>query len=112
MECLLLFLASIVYFSYAYIAFNDFFDKNSYNYFTICMIIGFFYSLIWYWSTKIVDNKEEFFIFVLMWDLVYIAVFYFTPLIFFNVKLDYWGIFGMITMVIGLIIMKIGHMIN
>jgi multidrug transporter EmrE-like cation transporter len=44
-----------------------------------------------------------------MWDVVYMAVFYFVPVFLFDVKVDKWGIIGMITMVIGILVMKIGH---
>jgi hypothetical protein len=109
MEWWFLLLAGMVYFSYAYIAFSEHFNKNSYTYFSLCMLIGVFYNLLWYWSTRITKDKEDFFVLVLMWDVVYMAVFYFVPVFLFDVKVDKWGIIGMITMVIGIFIMKIGH---
>lgn len=73
------------------------------------MAIGFLYSLLWYWSSRIVSNKTDFLTFVFLWDFVYIAVFYFMPIFFFGVKMDKWGFIGMASMVFGLVIMKIGH---
>ena len=108
MEWAFLLYAAIIYFAYAYLAFNEHFDKNGYFYFISFMLVGFVYNFLWYWSTKIVKSKDELFFLVLMWDVVYMVVFYFTPVMLFNVKLDRWGIIGMITMIAGLLLMKIG----
>ena len=108
MEWAFLLYAAIIYFAYAYLAFNEHFDKNGYFYFISFMVVGFAYNFLWYWSTKIVKTKDELFFLVLMWDVVYMVVFYFTPVMLFNVKLDRWGIIGMITMIAGLLLMKIG----
>ena len=108
MEWAFLLYAAVVYFAYAYLTFNEHFDKNSYSYFIAFMIVGFVYNFLWYWSTKIVKDKDELFFLVLMWDVVYMAVFYFTPIFLFNIKLDKWGIIGLATMIGGLMLMKIG----
>jgi multidrug transporter EmrE-like cation transporter len=44
-----------------------------------------------------------------MWDFVYMAVFYFTPILLFGVKIDKWGLAGMASMIVGLLLMKLGH---
>lgn len=109
MEWLFLLFAGIVYFAFAYIAFNEHFDKNSHVYFYLCMIIGTLYNLLWYWSTRVTKSKDDFFVLILMWDVVYMAVFYFTPIFLFDVKVDKWGIIGITTMIAGILMMKIGH---
>jgi hypothetical protein len=109
MEYLFLMLAGIVYFAYAYLSFSDAFDKNSMMYFLTIMTVGFFYSFNWYLSTRLFDNKNDFFVFVMMWDFVYMAVFYFTPILLFGVKIDKWGLAGMASMIVGLLLMKLGH---
>lgn len=77
------------------------------------MLIGLIHSLLWYFSSRLLSSdKEQFFMFVLLWDLVYMIVFYLTPVIFFGVNLDLWGILGVSTMICGLLIMKIGHHFN
>ena len=110
MEFLLLFLFACVYFSYAYISYDDNINKLDFNFFVYSMVIGLAHSILWYFSSRLLSSdKEQFFIFVLMWDLVYMIVFYLTPIIFFGVKLDFWATIGVATMIGGLIIMKIGH---
>jgi len=109
MDWLFLFCASIVYFAYAFLAFSESFDKSSTSFFVISMVVGFFYSLLWYFSTIIITTKEKFFTFTLAWDFVYMAVFYFTPVLLFGVKMDRFSVTGLICMVIGLVIMKLGH---
>lgn len=109
MQCLFLFIAALIYFMYAYLAFDDKMPKTSVTFFLASMIIGFLYSLLWYFSTTMIKEKTEYFMFVLIWDFVYIAVFYLTPVLFFGVKIDRWGVIGILSMVAGLLIMKIGH---
>lgn len=109
MQCLFLAMAALVYLMYAYLAFNDRLPKDGTAFFLASMVVGFFYSLLWYWSARMVTEKSDYFIFVLLWDLVYISVFYFAPVLLFGVKLDKWGVIGLIAMVSGLIVMKIGH---
>ena len=113
MQCLLLFLFACVYFLYAYISYDDSINKINLNFFIYCMLIGLIHSLLWYFSSRLLSSdKEQFFMFVLLWDLVYMIVFYLTPVIFFGVNLDLWGILGVSTMICGLLIMKIGHHFN
>lgn len=108
MQTLFLALAGLIYFLYAYLAFGKL-EKNGVMFFVCSMIVGFFYSLLWYWSARIVEEKSDYFLFVLIWDFVYIAVFYFTPVMLFGVKLDMWGVLGLATMIGGLLLMKLGH---
>lgn len=109
MQSIFLILVGLVYFMYAYLAFGSKLEKAGTPFFVCSMVIGFLYSLLWYWSARIVQDKSEYFLFVLIWDLVYISVFYFTPVVLFGVKLDVWGILGLVIMVSGLLVMKIGH---
>lgn len=109
MEYLFLTLAGIIYFAYAYLSFSDTFDKNSLSYFIAIMTVGFFYSLNWYLSVRLLDSKNDFLIFTMMRDFIYIATFYFAPILLFGVKIDKFGTLGMASMIIGLILMKLGH---
>jgi len=108
MQILFLSAVALVYFAYAYLAFSDI-NKNGLTFFLLSMVVGAFYSLLWYWSSRLITEKSDYFLFVLIWDFVYIGVFYLTPVLFFGVKLDKWGIIGMLSMIAGLLIMKIGH---
>lgn len=108
-QAVFLVLAGLIYFAYSYLAFCEKFPKDSSTFFGLSMIVGFLYSLLWYWSARIIDDKYNYFFFVLLWDLVYISVFYFTPVLLFGVKLNWWGIVGLLTMIGGLFVMKIGH---
>ena len=109
MQCLFLLMAALVYFMYAYLAFNEKLPKDCLSFFVATMVVGFFYNILWYWSTRLITEKTEYFLFVLLWDFVYIAVFYFTPVFLFGVKLDKWGVIGVISMIAGLLVMKMGH---
>ena len=104
-----LFCAGIVYFAYAFLAFSTDIEKNGFSFFALSMTVGFFYSLLWYVSTIVINNKEKLFTFTLAWDFVYMAVFYFTPILLFGVKMDRYSITGLVCMLVGLAIMKIGH---
>ena len=108
MQFLFLAAVAVVYFAYTCLAFGEF-NKNGLPFFFASMTVGFFYSLLWYWSARLVADKSEYFLFVLVWDFVYIGVFYLTPILLFGVKLDKWGIIGMVCMIAGLLVMKMGH---
>jgi hypothetical protein len=109
MQCIFLAMAALIYFLYAYLAFNERIPKDGSFFFMASMAVGFLYSLLWYWSARVVAEKNEYFLFVMLWDFVYISVFYFSPVLIFGVKLDKFGIAGLLTMVIGLLVMKMGH---
>lgn len=109
MQCLFLVLAAVVYFMYAYLAFDERLPKDGLVFFGATAVVGIFYNMLWYWSTRMITEKNEYFMFVLLWDFVYIFVFYFTPVLLFGVKLDKWGVIGLIGMITGLLVMKIGH---
>lgn len=109
MQYLFLLMAALIYFMYAYLAFDERLPKDGLCFFIATMIVGVFYNFLWYWSARIITEKTDYFMFVLLWDFVYISVFYFTPVILFDVKLDKWGMIGVISMIAGLLIMKIGH---
>ena len=109
MEWIFLLVAAILYYVYAVISFSPSFDKNSYLFFLYCMILGLINSFLWYFSIRLTKDKNDFFVLVLMWDAIYMAVFYFTPVLLFDVKLDRSGLIGLIFMVLGLLVMKFGH---
>lgn len=109
MQCLFLLMAALIYFMYAYLAFDERLTKEGLSFFIATMVVGLFYNLLWYWSVRMITEKNEYFLFVLLWDFVYIAVFYFTPVLLFGAKMDKWGVIGVSSMIVGLLIMKIGH---
>lgn len=109
MQVIFLSAVALVYFLYTCLAFGQF-NKDEFSFFVYSMVIGLFYSLLWYWSARLVTDKNDYFLFVLVWDFVYIGVFYLTPIIMFGVKLDVWGMVGLACMVGGLLVMKAGHM--
>jgi len=109
MQCLFLLMAALIYFMYAYLAFDERLPKEGLSFFIATMVVGLFYNLLWYWSVRMITEKNEYFLFVLLWDFVYISVFYFTPVLLFGAKMDKWGVIGVSSMIVGLLIMKIGH---
>ena len=109
MQILFLTAVGMVYFAYTCLAFGQI-NKEGLAFFVYSMVVGFFYSLLWYWSARLVTDKNDYFLFVLIWDFVYIGVFYLTPIIMFGVKLDVWGMVGLLCMICGLLVMKAGHM--
>jgi len=109
MQCLFLLMAALIYFMYAYLAFDEILPKEGLLFFIATMIVGLLYNILWYWSIRMITEKNDFFLFVLLWDFIYISIFYFTPVLLFGVKMDKWGLIGISSMIVGLLIMKIGH---
>jgi len=109
MEWFILFLFGVIYSIYAYISYSPSLDKNSPNYCSYFIILGLFHSFLWYLSVVTNENKEKLFVFILIWDLIYMAVFYLVPILFFDVKFNITGIIGLFVMIVGLFIMKFGH---
>lgn len=110
MQLLFLTSAAAIYMAYAYLIFGSKIDKASMPFFFWSMVVGTLYSILWYWSSRVVEDQEEFFFMLLVWDLIYIAVFYFAPVALFGLKLDNWGLFGLFVVVGGILVMKIGHL--
>ena len=100
---------SVLYSIYAYISYSTSLDKNSPSYFLFFIILGFFHSVLWYLSVVTNESKEKLFIFILIWDLIYMAIFYLVPVFFFDVKFNITGIIGLFVMIVGLFVMKFGH---
>jgi len=100
---------SVLYSIYAYVSYSTSLDKNSPSYFLFFIILGFFHSVLWYLSVVTNESKEKLFIFILIWDLIYMAIFYLVPVFFFDVKFNITGIIGLFVMIVGLFVMKFGH---
>lgn len=108
-QALFLAASAAIYLAYAYLTFGSKMQKDGFAFFAISMFVGLMYSLLWYWSSRIVEDKNDFFFLVLLWDLIYILVFYFAPVALFGLKLDALGLVGLFTVVAGLLVMKVGH---
>lgn len=109
MEWLILLLAAGVYFAYAILAYGNYFDKKGALFLITAIVIGIFHTLVWYLSVRCIDDKQKFMVFTMLWDFVYIAVFYFVPVFLFGVPMDRWSLIGLVSMVVGLLIMKLKH---
>jgi hypothetical protein len=110
LQTIFLSFAGAIYLAYAYLIFGSKMDKEGMLFFVISMIVGTLYSLLWYCSARMVEDKNDFFFLVLLWDLIYILVFYFAPVALFGLKLDNFGLIGLFVVVAGLLVMKAGHL--
>lgn len=109
MQCFFLVCSAFVYFMYSFLVFSERLNKDSSYFFVCSMFVGFLYSLLWYYSSRAIADKNEYFMFVLLRDFVYMSVFYFTPTIVYGINLNKWGLLGLIMMVGGLLVMKLGR---
>lgn len=109
MQIAFLALSAAIYMAYAYLIFGSKMEKSGLTFFLCSMVVGLLYSLLWYWSARLVDDKNSFFFLVLLWDLIYILIFYFGPVLLFGLKLDAWGLAGLIITIAGICTMKLGH---
>lgn len=81
-------------------------DKTGWNFFAVNFGASVFVSLIWYWICRNLD-KDKLYIYSLTWDTMVTCLFYFAPILFCGMKIDRWGICGMLMMIAGLVIIKI-----
>jgi len=86
------------------------FDKSVHNkwwYVPLCLMLGIVSNSMWILSTKYFGDEKKLYTFSLIWDIIYFAIYYFLPLIFFDIKLEKNGYLGLILMVIGILIIKL-----
>jgi hypothetical protein len=103
--------SAVIYMMYAYLTFGSHMDKRGLPFFACSMAVGVLYAFLWYWSARVTGSKEDFFFLVLLWDLIYILVFYFVPIALFGVRMDPWGLWGLAIVVAGFLVMKMGHFV-
>ena len=86
------------------------FDKSLHNkwwYIPLALLLGLTSNSIWILTTKYFEDEKKLYAFSLIWDVLFVAIYYFLPLIFFDIKLGKNGYVGLILMIIGLLIIKI-----
>jgi len=86
------------------------FDKSLHNkwwYIPAGLMLGILSNSIWILTTKYFGDEKKLYTFSLIWDILFVAIYYFLPLIFFDIKLEKHGYIGLLLMVIGILIIKI-----
>ena len=70
------------------------------------MLTGGISNILWFLSAKIIGNHKEIYLYSLLWDFVVIGVYFILPIILFDIKLNKFGIFGLILMLVGILLVK------
>lgn len=105
MEWFWLVIAGIIYSICAYMCYHESF-RNSQWYMPAGLILGFMAVIIWFSTVRLIGDKHRIYFYSLMWDAVLVGVYYVIPILFFNVRLDKWGIIGLALMTLGLVLVK------
>lgn len=105
MENLSTLLITILYMIGCFITYNDF-TRNQWWFVPLGVLLGLIGSFVWYYTCKVVEDKERILVLSLVWDSILIAVYYGMPILFFNVKLDKISTIGAIFILVGIIILK------
>jgi hypothetical protein len=105
MELIILITVAVTTTTMCYISFH----KEIHNqiwYIPLAITIGLFNNILWIFSTKYFTEEKKLYTFSLIWDIIFISIYYFLPLMFFNIKMDKYGWLGVILMTIGALIIK------
>lgn len=87
-------------------SYNEPFRRSDY-FLPTTIAIGLLCSLIWNSMVKYIDDKSRIYYYSLVWDISTIFVYYLFPLFFLNVKLEKYGIIGIVMIIAGLITVKL-----
>lgn len=109
MQWLVLVIAFLLYSLCCWLTYSEGY-RDKWWYLPLGIMLGATCNLMWLMMTKAIDDKDKIFIYALFWDAVIVAVFYGLPIFFFGVKLDKWGLLGVLMIVIGLTIIKVRSM--
>jgi drug/metabolite transporter (DMT)-like permease len=86
------------------------FNKNIHDrwwYFPLGLCLGISSNALWLFSAKLLGEKNEIYIFSLLWDCVMVGVYFLVPVFVFGIKLDRIGIIGLILVLVGTLLIKI-----
>lgn len=92
--------AIICYFSYEKWA------QGRWWYYILAIFAGSITNVLWFAATKIISDKKDIYLYSLVWDFFVVAVYFLLPVILLDIKLNRVGIFGLILMLIGFLLIK------
>lgn len=70
------------------------------------IFLGAALAAAWGWAVRLIETKEQLYVYSLFWDSLILFAYYAVPLIYFNVKLN-WGMgIGSALVIIGLVVAK------
>lgn len=104
MEWIFLIIVAVAYIFQVRYSYSDF-DKTGWEFFAVNFGTSVFVSLIWYWVCRNLD-KEKLYVYSLTWDTMVTCLFYFAPILLCGMKIDRWGVVGMLMMIAGLAVIK------
>lgn len=87
-------------------SYNEAFRRSDY-FIPVTILIGLLCSIIWNSMVKYIDDKNRIYYYSLVWDVSTIFVYYLFPLMFLNIKLEKFGIIGIIMIIFGLFVVKL-----
>jgi uncharacterized membrane protein len=70
--------------------------------------VGAALSYIWYQSAVLMGDKQRIYFYSLCWDIMMVGIYYFMPILFFGVKLDWRAWVGTALITAGVLIFKVG----
>lgn len=105
MEILALTTITVLYIFCCIVSYTDDW-RNSYWYIPVITVVGLLINMIWAGVVKYLDDKQQIYIFGLVWDSIMMTTYYLLPILFFNVKLTKQTIFGLLFVVAGVIVLK------
>lgn len=82
--------------------------KNTNYYYIIGLILSLVTNYLWYYIAKTSTNTTDLYKYGMIWDFILIASWSLIPLIFFNVKLNTQNNIGLVLMLTGVILIKLG----
>lgn len=105
-HALILLVAILVYSGSCFISYSDHLKQSAW-YFPIAIILGAMGSTLWFYGCKLLNSKEDIFVFGLMWDVVLVGVFYGIPILAFGVRLDKWTSISAALILLGILSLKL-----
>jgi drug/metabolite transporter (DMT)-like permease len=88
-------------------AFHEEFRRNSPWFIPINVLIGVALSTIWYINIRNLDDKDRIYFYGVVWDMGIVLTYYILPIIFFEVKLNRFGLAGVGFMIFGMLLLKL-----
>lgn len=80
--------------------------QDKWWYLPVALFFGGMNMMLWFIATRIISNLKTIYIYSLIWDLIVVSVYFLLPIIAFQIKLNKFGIIGLMLMVIGFLLVK------
>src|SRR5574343_606007 len=108
MEWFILALVAIIY-SFGYYLTYTPSCRNQWWYYPVGMVTWGTASFLWLWTAKYLNDEKRIYVYSFFWDSLMCIICYGLPLIFFNVKVNFYGIIGVLLVILGLVFLKVGE---